>query len=860
MERYRFNIIKDEIQFENFSRDFVKLLYPAFTFQLYGKKGQSQFGIDGHSTSGDIYFQSKHKSKETIKDQIIIEEINNELNKAKTKMQESCQNRECKYLFFSTHKQSAVIQDEAKKLSSEKIIVEYWGWETIESYLNDFYNKDNRDFFSKYYPEIAKNLDSFIPKQLSIKSSSQTTGFIGRENELKKIDSILKTNKTLLINGIGGIGKSSLANHYVTQNKDSYDYYGLFDDISSMISDLKLILNLKSEIEPDILKEAIVALRKLNGRKLFVIDNILDINSINILLSLKDYGFTLLLTSRETIDTIECFELSVMSLDDAKNLFNSIYKIEDTLLEQILNYLDNHTFFIEKIAKTLSNKDSLTPEKILEYFQNGEFSKIKMNRKESFKKLLDELFTIDGLENEEILALKQISIFPSAFILFRDLKLILQKEDETDFEDMLNYLSEKGWLIKYNDGSFKGYKLHQINKEYLFSSHTPSFEDIKIPLTFYNLILQHSVEIEVSLDHKNRLIFFESLYKFLKVLNIYNQEVFIFFQRIGNVYLHLGNINLSLEVFHRALEISNEINDLHKMHTAEVYSSLGEIYRRLGDYANAMKYMEESILISEQYLDENSLALAGQYSNRGHLYKTFGQIDKSFEYFSKALKIMELYESNPKESFVYKGIAEAYQIKQQYDKALDFFKKALNSRKKFFKDDNPLIAQSYNDLGFIYAKMDQREKALPFYIEAMNRYEITLGEEHIDTASVYNNLGELYRYTKKYSKAYPLIKKAMNIREIQQGAYALDTAMSYNTMGVYNADIGEYNESIEYLTKSFNILNATLGPNHIYTIQTQENIHYTHSLMIQNNIKKIGRNDACSCGSGKKYKKCCGIN
>lgn len=26
------------------------------------------------------------------------------------------------------------------------------------------------------------------------------------------------------------------------------------------------------------------------------------------------------------------------------------------------------------------------------------------------------------------------------------------------------------------------------------------------------------------------------------------------------------------------------------------------------------------------------------------------------------------------------------------------------------------------------------------------------------------------------------------------------------------------------------------------------------------NGKKIGRNDACPCGSGKKYKKCCGIN
>ena len=30
--------------------------------------------------------------------------------------------------------------------------------------------------------------------------------------------------------------------------------------------------------------------------------------------------------------------------------------------------------------------------------------------------------------------------------------------------------------------------------------------------------------------------------------------------------------------------------------------------------------------------------------------------------------------------------------------------------------------------------------------------------------------------------------------------------------------------------------------------------------IIDNNLKKIGRNDKCPCGSGKKYKKCCGFN
>jgi len=27
---------------------------------------------------------------------------------------------------------------------------------------------------------------------------------------------------------------------------------------------------------------------------------------------------------------------------------------------------------------------------------------------------------------------------------------------------------------------------------------------------------------------------------------------------------------------------------------------------------------------------------------------------------------------------------------------------------------------------------------------------------------------------------------------------------------------------------------------------------------VQRNLKKVGRNDPCPCGSGKKFKKCCG--
>jgi uncharacterized protein YecA (UPF0149 family) len=39
------------------------------------------------------------------------------------------------------------------------------------------------------------------------------------------------------------------------------------------------------------------------------------------------------------------------------------------------------------------------------------------------------------------------------------------------------------------------------------------------------------------------------------------------------------------------------------------------------------------------------------------------------------------------------------------------------------------------------------------------------------------------------------------------------------------------------------------------TQQTNKNLNETPTILNEN---KIGRNESCPCGSGKKYKKCCG--
>jgi tetratricopeptide (TPR) repeat protein len=372
-----------------------------------------------------------------------------------------------------------------------------------------------------------------------------------------------------------------------------------------------------------------------------------------------------------------------------------------------------------------------------------------------------------------------------------------------------------------------------------------------------------SGDIYNSLLHKERLIYLEALYKTLKTLDITTKETFILLNQIINVFLHLGKLNLSLEILTMANKMCHRINSIDDESLSRFHTLSGQIYTRKGDHKKSLEHSKLACSLAEKSKSASPKKLAGLYSNLGHVCNTFGDVNNALKSFKNAQKHLASEGDCSNLSYIYKGIAETYKISGDYEKALKYFKEALKLRKRFLKLDTPLIAQSYNDLAFIYVQMNQRKKALALYIKAMRGNEAILGDEHIQTASSYNNLGELYRFIKQYKKAYPLIKKAITIRELQQEANPIDLAISYNTMGVYYSDINKYDEAINYLTKAFNILNSTLGPHHEKTIMTKENIEYVYSDKANysnrnTNHIKIGKNSPCSCGSGKKYKRCCG--
>jgi tetratricopeptide (TPR) repeat protein len=626
------------------------------------------------------------------------------------------------------------------------------------------------------------------PPQLTSKLGKST--IIGRKKELQEIDQQLNSSNTLLlINGIGGVGKSNIASYYLHSQKENYDYYGFFEGLESFTTELKPRLNLQSEKPDELFLEALAKLGTLEGKKLLVLDDVKDIEEnrdrIDGILALKGSGYKILFTSRSKIKDISKYTLPVLSIDDAIALFVEYYPTKDKKsVEQIVKYLDYHALFVELLAKTVQN-EGYSLDEIIEKFRQGELSQIEFIDEEqgdesSFNQNLKELFEMQhqSLKEEYILLLKQLSTLPSIDLELSFLETILGKKR---LKGRLTFLVNKGWLI---NGFGSSYKLHQIIKEYILSNYQPTFEEIEIVVDSFNAFIKNSVDAQVAVDNRENIVYFESLVALLDRLGIENEKVGDFFSYFGLIFKHLGLYKKVEPLYLKALKIREKVFGYEHPSTATSYSNLALLYKNIGKYQKIELLHMKALKIYEKVLGENHSSTATSYSNLALFYKSIREYQKAEPLYIKALKVYE----------------------------------------KVLGEEHSSTATSYNNLAGLYKSINKYQKAKAFYLKASEIWEKVLGEEHPSTITSYNNLASLYESMEEYQKAEPLYLKTLEIWEKVLGEYHPNTATSYNNLGAFYYGQGEFEKAYEYTKRAVKVWSKVLPSNHPNLISAKEGL------------------------------------
>jgi len=655
-----------------------------------------------------------------------------------------------------------------------------------------------------------KVCDSDILPNLTTKSSTHDSSFIGREDELKAIDVMLESSDSLLlINGIGGIGKSSLANHYLYTREKEFDYYGFIDGLDSFISEFRNALDLKAERQEELYNEIISKLQGLQGKKLLVIDNVEDIEShkklIEMLLSLHKYNYKILFTSRREIKNIKSYPLGTLLPADAQKLFLSYFQTDELeKVDKIIDYLGLHTLFIKLVAETIKNEGYLLDD-IIEKFENGELSKIEFIDEESgvevtFNQNLQELFSMQNLKDEYVLLLKRLSVLPSIDIELSFLEEILGKER---LQGRLNFLVARGWLIE-NEGS---YKLHQIIKEFVLANYAPSFQDSKNCIDFFNTILS-KLTIDKAINNRKYIIYFDSFYKVLEKEKYENEEIAIFLLRFSSLYMIFDMLNNVDILLNKVLKISNKFeNKINNKELQTINHLWARYYQKKGKIEKALKFFEKDLVITEKTLGgiyHSDMAVS--YTDIGMLYKSIGKYNEALHFIQKSLEIRKIIfgDKHIETALNYSTLAEVYLCfdgNEFYEEALKLNKIALNIFKE--KDNNSVhIATIYNELGRSYMLMGDTDMALSSHEKSLKIRKNAWGENSLQVAQSYNNMGDVYWNKRNYEKSLDFFEKDLNICQKILGKNHIDMAISYNNVGTVYLFLGKEGEACKFLRKA----------------------------------------------------------
>ncbi|AEF80439.1 tetratricopeptide repeat protein [Leadbettera azotonutricia] len=266
-----------------------------------------------------------------------------------------------------------------------------------------------------------------------------------------------------------------------------------------------------------------------------------------------------------------------------------------------------------------------------------------------------------------------------------------------------------------------------------------------------------------------------------------------YLNNIGDAYCSLGEYLEALDYYHKALGIKDADNRGNEDAAAYSYRKSGLIYYMLGEYQKALGYHQKALENYETHVGRKIPDAADSYYDIGSVYNKMGEYQKALEYNHEGLEIWQAvlkrenypeiaspyhapciirsnlanFSDRPSSDKVtcYHNIGVGYAFMGEYQKALEYYQKALGIRESFLGKDHPETAASYLNIGAVYADIGEYQKALEYCQKGLNIRETILGKDHPEIAASYNDTAAVYAGMEEYPIAFDYYQKALKIKD-----------------------------------------------------------------------------------------------
>ncbi|TSC54338.1 MAG: hypothetical protein LiPW30_699 [Parcubacteria group bacterium LiPW_30] len=316
---------------------------------------------------------------------------------------------------------------------------------------------------------------------------------------------------------------------------------------------------------------------------------------------------------------------------------------------------------------------------------------------------------------------------------------------------------------------------------------------------------------------------------------------------MGDVYHSLGRYQNAIESYQKALEISSQTAD--KKAQAFILNNIGTVLKELGQYREALSHYERAAEIAQEIGEQE--VIFGSLHNIGIIYQAMGKMDNALNCYQEAQKNAQIICDNLLLARALNSKGRVLELQSKYEEALSTYKQAEAVACHFgYKRE---LAQCLINLGHLHECLTEYDLALPYYEKA----EQILRQ--IDAKSLFAevlcHLGSVHFAKNHYSKALDYLISSKEIAEKECYKKIL-TRCLYNIGCVYNS-LRKNSEALKYLKFAQKIAQDIGDREELSKIKPALEA-VGDKMPIIRTTNKIGRNDLCFCGSGKKYKKCCG--
>ncbi|MBI2470937.1 MAG: tetratricopeptide repeat protein [Planctomycetes bacterium] len=346
---------------------------------------------------------------------------------------------------------------------------------------------------------------------------------------------------------------------------------------------------------------------------------------------------------------------------------------------------------------------------------------------------------------------------------------------------------------------------------------------------------------------------------------------------IGGILDTQGDLKGALEKYKESLKIVEEIGD--KSGIATSLNNIGFILGKQGDLKGALEKYRESLRIKEEIGDKSGIATS--LNNIGGILDKQGDLKGALEKYKESLRIKEEIGNKSGIATSLNNIGGILDKQGDLKGALEKYKESLKIVEEI--GDKSGIARSLNNIGFILDTQGDLKGALEKYRESLKIVE-EIGDKS-GIATSLNNIGGILHKQGDVKGALEKYKESLRIEEEIGDNSGI--ARSFHNIGTLYTDDKNYRLALVNLFKSKALQNqigikeqATI--NYIFKIRNAQGLknfkilarEVFHSLpedlkpsinleeffedKTVHTDKEVGRNAPCPCGSGKKYKRCCG--